>query len=489
MPKPISRAEAIRVVVVTMDSHLAGAMVQAHQDLRVEMPGLHLAVHAADEWAGDAAALAACHEDIARADILIVAMLFLEDHIAAVLPALAARRPHCDAMVCMLSAGEVMKLTRAGRFDMGVEASGIMGLLKKLRGAKKQGGGSSGKGQMRMLRELPRLLRFIPGTAQDVRAYFLALQYWLAGSRENLANLVRLLVNRYAAGPRAALTGSLKVAAPVQYPEIGLYHPRAPGRVTENPGQLPREGRGGTVGLLIMRSYVLAGNAAHYDGVIAALESRGLNVIPAFAHGLDNRPAIERFFMKDGAAAVDAVVSLTGFSLVGGPAYNDAHAAEALLARLDVPYVSAHPLEFQTIRQWEADPRGLLPVEATMIAHPRHPPPPRGPHHLAQRPRLHPQRPPPHPPKPPPLRQVHSSRFHPPLQGSVLGRAPPAASGQADPRGTPAGCRTQTDVCRQVGLRCSSAESPSPAELGSWAHHHLRLSGVRSADRARTGTR
>ena len=58
---------------------------------------------------------------------------------------------------------------------------------------------------MKMLRRLPKLLRFIPGTAQDVRAYFLTLQYWLAGSEENIANMVRLLVDRYADGPRRAL--------------------------------------------------------------------------------------------------------------------------------------------------------------------------------------------------------------------------------------------------------------------------------------------
>ena len=370
---PVARSSPVqgsgggmRVVVVTMDSHLASAMVHARGDLRREIPGLDLNVHAADEWASDDGALAECLADIARADIVVASMLFLEDHIKAVLPALAARRDHCQAMVCMLSAGEVMKLTRIGRFDMGAEATGIMGLLKKLRGAKKEGG-SSGQKQMKMLRELPKLLRFIPGTAQDVRAYFLALQYWLAGSRANLANMVRLLVNRYAAGPHKALAGTLKVAPPEHYPDVGLYHPRLPGRVTERLDQLPQAGRAGTVGLLIMRSYVLAGNAAHYDGVIAALEARGLRVVPAFASGLDNRPAVERFFMKDGVPAVDAVVSLTGFSLVGGPAYNDAHAAEELLAKLDVPYVSAHPLEFQTMRQWQADPRGLLPVEATMM--------------------------------------------------------------------------------------------------------------------------
>lgn len=359
-------ATTMRVVVVTMDSHLAGAMMQARDVLRRDVPGLELSVHAADEWGTDAEALAACHTDIARGDIVIATMLFLEDHINLVLPALRARRDACDAMVCCLSAGEVMKLTRLGRFDMGAEAKGVMGLLKRLRGSKK-GAASSGKGQMKMLRELPKLLRFIPGTAQDVRVYFLALQYWLAGSQANLANLVRLLVNRYAAGPRQVLVGTLKVAPPVEYPEVGLYHPCIPGQVTDRVSQLPARGGKGTVGLLIMRSYVLAANAAHYDGVIAALEAHGLNVVPAFASGLDNRPAIEAFFKRDGVATVDAVVSLTGFSLVGGPAYNDARAAEETLAALDVPYISAHPLEFQTMRQWEADPRGLLPVEATMM--------------------------------------------------------------------------------------------------------------------------
>jgi magnesium chelatase subunit H len=369
MPEGVNwvSATTIRIVVVTMDSHLAGAMMQARDVLRQDIPGLELAIHAADEWGTDAEALRACTTDIARGDIVIATMLFLEDHINLVLPALRARRDACDAMLCCMSAGEVMKLTRIGRFDMGAEAKGVMGLLKRLRGSKKSGAASSGKGQMKMLRELPKLLRFIPGTAQDVRVYFLALQYWLAGSQANLVNLVRLLVNRYAGGPRQSLIGTLKVAPPIEYPEVGLYHPRLPGQVTDRVANLPGRGRSGTVGLLIMRSYVLAGNAAHYDGVINALEARGLNVVPAFASGLDNRPAIDAYFRRDGVTAVDAVVSLTGFSLVGGPAYNDARAAEETLATLDVPYISAHPLEFQTMRQWEADPRGLLPVEATMM--------------------------------------------------------------------------------------------------------------------------
>ena len=368
-----AEALPIRVVVVTMDSHLSSAVRRAEIELQQEIPGLSLVVHAADEWGSDPDALAACHADIAQGHIVIATMLFLEDHIRAVAPALAARREHCDAMLCCMSAGEVTKLTKLGRFDMSQEATGALAMLKRLRGgggkngAKDEGKAASGQRQMKMLRRLPKLMKFIPGTAQDVRTYFLALQYWLAGSDENLGNLVRMLVGRYAAGERRELQGKLAVAAPIEYPEVGLYHPRVPNRVFSHLDQLPKAGLSGAVGLLLLRSYLISGNAAHYDGVIAALEARGLRVVPAFASGLDSRPAIERFFMRDGAATVDAVVSLTGFSLVGGPAYNDSSAAETTLAALDVPYVTAHPVEFQTLEQWQADPRGLLPVEATMM--------------------------------------------------------------------------------------------------------------------------
>ncbi|MBY0260322.1 magnesium chelatase subunit H, partial [Methylobacterium sp.] len=220
-----------------------------------------------------------------------------------------------------------------------------------------------------MIRKLPKILRFIPGSAQDVRAYFLTLQYWLSGSDENIANLVRFLAGRYAAGPREGWRRIAAAPAPLTYPETGLYHPRMAGRIGEDVARVPAPAGAvkGRIGLLVMRSYVLAGNTAHYDGVIAALEARGLAVVPAFASGLDNRPAVDAFFRRDGRPTIDALVSLTGFSLVGGPAYNDAAGAQALLAELDVPYLAAHALEFQTLEQWEASDRGLSPVEATMM--------------------------------------------------------------------------------------------------------------------------
>jgi magnesium chelatase subunit H len=373
MQKHISAADLVagrapvRVVIVTLDSHLDGAIERARPSLERDIPGFEIDLHAATEWARDGDALTRCRADIARADFIITTMLFMEDHIKPVIADLEARRASCDAVLCGMSAGEVIRLTRLGGFTMTGSDKGVLSLLKRLRGSSK--GPSSGAQQMAVLRRIPKILRFIPGTAQDVRAYFLGLQYLLAGSEENIEALVRFLIDRYAAGPRQYLRGTLGPRPPVEYPDVGVYHPKLERRVDTRLDTLPAPAGmcKGTVGLLIMRSYVVAGNCAHYDGVVAALESRGLRCIPAFATGLDARPAIEQFFLKDGHATVDAVVSLTGFSLVGGPAYNDAKGAEDILARLDVPYVAAHALEFESIEQWQACDRGLMPVETTMM--------------------------------------------------------------------------------------------------------------------------
>ncbi|NCP13403.1 MAG: magnesium chelatase subunit H [Sphingomonadales bacterium] len=359
----------VRVVIVTLDNHLKGAVDRADEALAPD--GIDISLFAASEWT-DAGELEKAKAAIAEADFVIATMLFLDDHIRAILPSLEARREACDAMVCLMSAGEVVKLTRMGNYRMDAPAKGPLALLKKLRGSAGKDGkpaSNSGAGQMKMLRRLPKLLKFIPGTAQDVRAYFLTMQYWLAGSDENVVAMVRSLIDRYAAGERMYRRGITKADAPLEYPETGVYHPRTPQRMSESLRLLPlEEGRQGTVGLILLRSYLLGRDCAHYDGAIAAFEAAGLKVVPVFASGLDARPAIEAFFIdRDGKPTVDAIVNLTGFSLVGGPAYSDAQAAREILGKLDLPYLAAHAIEFQTIEEWALRPQGLLPLESTMM--------------------------------------------------------------------------------------------------------------------------
>ncbi|WP_394730688.1 magnesium chelatase subunit H [Altererythrobacter sp. GH1-8] len=362
---PGSFSPPVRVAIVTLDNHLKGAVERA--DAKLSKSNISVSLHAASDWDRDPHALEAAKQDVAGADIIIATMLFLDDHIRAILPALEERREDCDAIVGLMSSGEIVKLTRLGKYRMDAPTNGPLALLKRLRGSK-TAGASSGAGQMKMLRRLPKILRFIPGTAQDVRAYFMTLQYWLAGSEENVIAMVRALIDRYAAGDRLTRRGMTKAQPPIEYPENGVYHPGKDQRISESLRLIARnKGKNGTVGLLLLRSYLLGNDAGHYDGVIKAMEAEGLKVIPAFASGLDARPAVEQFFMKNGKPTVDAIVNLTGFSLVGGPAYSDTDAASKMLAELDVPYIAAHALEFQSIENWRDRHQGLMPIEATMM--------------------------------------------------------------------------------------------------------------------------
>ena len=286
----------MRVVIVTLDMHLARVVTQARASSRAN-PGLDLTLHAAAEWENNPAALERCQADIASADIVIATMLFLEDQIRAIKPALEARREQCDAMVVAMSAAELVKLTRMGAFSMDKPEKGLLALMKKLRKSTDNAGhecelrrrpardaAPPAKDPAHYPRQGPGCARLFPRHA--------ILACWIRGQ---FANMVRFLVSRYAmasAGRCAARSmphcrpNTQKSASIIRVSRaaspIGTGDPEAKKSV-------------GTVGVLLMRSYVLAGDTAHYDGVIAALEAKGLRAIPAFASGLDSRPAVEKF--------------------------------------------------------------------------------------------------------------------------------------------------------------------------------------------------
>ena len=87
---------------------------------------------------------------------------------------------------------------------------------------------------------------------------------------------LRALIDRYAAGERMYRRGITKAGAPLEYPETGVYHPATQQRISESLRLLPAsKAREGTVGLILLRSYLLGRDCAHYDGAIAAFEAAG----------------------------------------------------------------------------------------------------------------------------------------------------------------------------------------------------------------------
>ena len=353
-----------RISIITLDSHNAMPCKRAWSSLLEDFDGLEVSIFAAAEWGENPSALAETKAAIDKSDIIIVNLLFLEDHIKPILPLLKARREKCDAMIGVVCDADLVKLTRMGSLDMQAPESGAVALLKKLRGSSKPSS-ETGEKKMRMLRRLPKILKYIPGKAQDLRAWFLVMQYWLGGTDENIEEMLRFLISRYS---HIDSWRGVKAEPPREYPNVGVYHPNLKGRISEDLTDIPEVKKPiATIGLLLMRSYVLSGDTAHYDKVIEGFEALNVKIIPAFAGGLDGRPAIEKYFIGADGPLIDVLVSLTGFSLVGGPAYNDTNAAVKTLSNLNVPYISAHPLEFQTLPQWEVSSTGLGPIETTML--------------------------------------------------------------------------------------------------------------------------
>src|ERR1041384_1398004 len=153
-------------------------------------------------------------------------------------------------------------------------------------------------------------------------------------------------------------------------PSVAIYHPNAP-KLFQTFAEYRKWyrkplDRDSTIGLLLMRPQVISKTTKHYDALINAIEAEGLSVIPAIATLMDNREAVSKFFVSEARARVSQIVSLTGFSFVGGPAMNDSAAASEFLRQLNLPYRSAVSLDTQTIEAWSDSQTGLNPVQAGM---------------------------------------------------------------------------------------------------------------------------
>jgi magnesium chelatase subunit H len=273
--------------------------------------------------------------------------------------------------------------------------------------------GASHTQYLRYIERLPALLRVVPnaGRLRDAKNYLSLFCYFLQPTPANIRTMLLLALKNYAADERLE---KIELPPPESMPAVAVYHPDAPALFESFESYRAwyeeRAGRVGgaklvphnTIGLLLMRPQIVSGAHAHYDALIRAIEAEGLATVPAISTFMDNREACEMFFVEkvestkrksktrakltrakrkgeEGtgggkseperqgrAARVSQIISLTGFSFVGGPAMNDSEAAVEFLRELNVPFRSAVSLDVQTIEAWRDSWTGLNPVQAGM---------------------------------------------------------------------------------------------------------------------------
>ena len=315
---------------------------------------------------------------------------------------------------------------RSAREDEANSAKGLLTSIGSWIGRQARRGsknGSNGHGHAQYLKftdRLPSLLRYVPsaGPLRDAKNYLTLFCYFLQPTPANIRSMLLYALKHYVDDERLK---RVSIPTPEAMPSVAIYHPDAPALFesleTYSTWYLNRSLKSqvsspkltldpkSTVGLLLMRPQIISNACKHYDALIRAIEAEGLSVIPALSTLMDNREACEKFFLQQdkasahqsriagdscdfvddlsresrktiheitrnqsvpGQSRVSQIISLTGFSFVGGPAMNDSEAASNFLKQLNVPYRSLVSLDTQTIESWRESFAGLNPVQTGM---------------------------------------------------------------------------------------------------------------------------
>ncbi|KAK4534048.1 hypothetical protein CDCA_CDCA01G0073 [Cyanidium caldarium] len=379
-PPPSSKPRRlIKVVYVVLESQYQSALSTAARainaregDVAIEMSGYLL------EELRQEHNYEAFKKELEHTNIFIGSLIFVQELADKVVAAVSPLRDRIDACVIFPSMPAVMKLNKLGSFNMGqLGKTSTSPIGQFMRRRREQQGVDFESQMLRLLRTLPKVLKYLPNDkAQDARSFMLSFQYWLGGSADNIENLILMIASKYVQGVGQF---RLQVKDPVLFPDVGIWHPVAPKMFediteylrwyeTEHAPRARLTDTSPCVGVVLQRSHLVTKDDCHYVSFLQALETRGAKVIPIFSGALDFSDPLNRFFFKPNASTplVDVVVSLTGFALVGGPAKQDHPRAVEALLKLNRPYICSLPLVFQTFDEWRSSELGLHPIQTAL---------------------------------------------------------------------------------------------------------------------------
>lgn len=382
VPENLQGRSLMKVVYVVLEPQYQSALSAAVRAINNKNPNLAIEISGyLIEELRSPENYEAFKRDVADANVFIASLIFIEDLAEKVVAAVEPLRDSLDVAVVFPSMPGVMRLNKMGSFSMaqlGQSKSAIGEFMKK---RKEKSGSSFQDGMLKLLQTLPKVLKYLPiDKAQDARNFMLSFQYWLGGSQENLENFLLMLSHKYVFKGQEQLS----FQEPVVYPDMGIWHPLAPSMFEDVKGYLTwynarkdisadlKDPLALCIGLVLQRTHLVTGDDAHYVAIVQELEAMGARVLPIFAGGLDFSKPVESFFLEVGPKGVaplpivDAVVSLTGFALVGGPAKQDHPKAIETLKKLNCPYMVALPLVFQTTEEWENSDLGLHPIQVAL---------------------------------------------------------------------------------------------------------------------------
>ena len=372
VPDEVGDRAVFKVVYVVLESQYQSSLSAAckrinagQPDVAVECSGYIL------EELRDEKNFEQFQKDVADANIFIGSLIFVQELADKVVQAVEPYREKMDAVCVFPSMPAVMRLNKIGSFtmaSMGQSKSVMSDFMKK----NKPKGTSFQDGMLKLVRTLPKVLKFLPGDkAKDARAFMMSLQYWLGGSPENIEALLLNLANNYVEPIKEA--GSLKeleIKEPEVIPDRGIWHPVAPKvfettaeykdwLINEHAPSLGIDAKTApVVGVVLQKSHINTKDDAHYVSLIMELESQGALVMPTYTGArllrADRRVLLrQRQVDRRRDDQPDRLRARRRPRLAGPPQ------GDRPLKRLNRPYLCAVPATFQT---FEVEGLGARPA-------------------------------------------------------------------------------------------------------------------------------
>ncbi len=361
----------MNITVLYVGSSLLAPLKNAEREInRAHSLGLRVAAYnfgsplSNDEWSQ-------VDRDLEDANIVFVIHVMDGENASRLIATLERLKDRHDAIIVINCMPELMRRTRMGKLDVGSFA----GWMSRYARRDKADRSKNHAQYLKLIKRLPGILKFVPtaGALTDAKHYLYIFCYFLQPTPANIRAMLLYALKHYVRDDRVNRK-KLRIAEPENMPAVAIYHPETT-KLFESFADYEKWYKRkldpkSTIGLLLMRPQVISKTTKHYDALIRAIEAEGFSVVPAIATLMDNREAVSKFFCHgsngERGSRVSQIVSLTGFSFVGGPAMNDSAAASQFLRELNLPYRSAVSLDTQTIEAWNESQTGLNPVQAGM---------------------------------------------------------------------------------------------------------------------------
>jgi len=183
VPEDVRGRPTMKIVYVVLESQYQSSMTAAAK--RINAGSDNMAVECVGyllEELRNEEAFESFKKDVADANVFIGSLIFVQELAEKVTEVVEPLRDQLDAVLVFPSMPEVMRLNKVGSFTMknlGQSKSVVADFMKK----KKQDDGSSfEEGMLKLLRTLPKVLKFLPSDkAADARTFMMSFQYWLGG--------------------------------------------------------------------------------------------------------------------------------------------------------------------------------------------------------------------------------------------------------------------------------------------------------------------